>query len=104
VLAGQLAGEHAEAAGLGQGVLLAVQQLAGGADPGVPISAPVRTAGSGARRLPGTSEVSESSAATPGTAEETTPGGLIDTPALRHVFSAHRAVIGMPCGQKLIMS
>ena len=35
VLAGQLVGEHAEAARLGQGVLLAVQQLAGGADPGV---------------------------------------------------------------------
>ena len=35
VLARQLVGEHAEAARLGQGVLLAVQQLAGGADPGV---------------------------------------------------------------------
>jgi hypothetical protein len=35
VLAGQLAGEDAEAAGLGPGVLLPVQQLAGGADPGV---------------------------------------------------------------------
>ena len=35
VLAGQLAGEDAQAARLGQGVLLAVQQLAGGADPGV---------------------------------------------------------------------
>ncbi len=33
--AGQLVGEDAEAAGLGQGVLLAVEQLAGGADPGV---------------------------------------------------------------------
>ena len=35
VLAGQLVGEDAEAARLGQSVLLAVQQLAGGADPGV---------------------------------------------------------------------
>ena len=35
VLAGQLVGEDAEAAGLGQGVLLAVQKLPGGADPGV---------------------------------------------------------------------
>ena len=35
VLARQLVGEDAEAARLGQGVLLAVQQLAGGADPGV---------------------------------------------------------------------
>ncbi len=53
VLAGQLVGEDAEAAGLGQGVLLAVQQLAGGADPGVADQrAPVWTAGAGARRLP----------------------------------------------------
>ncbi len=35
VLAGQLVGKDAEAARLGQGVLLAVQQLAGGADLGV---------------------------------------------------------------------
>jgi hypothetical protein len=35
VLAGQLVGEDAEAARLGQGVLLPVEQLAGGADPGV---------------------------------------------------------------------
>jgi hypothetical protein len=34
VLARQLVGEHAQAARLGQGVLPAVQQLAGGADPG----------------------------------------------------------------------
>ena len=35
IFAGQLVGEDAEAARLGQGVLLAVEQLAGGADPGV---------------------------------------------------------------------
>src|SRR5208283_5402108 len=35
VLARQLVGEHAEATRLGQGVLLAVQQLAGGAEPGI---------------------------------------------------------------------
>jgi hypothetical protein len=35
VLARELVGEDAEAARLGQGVLLAVEQLAGGADPGV---------------------------------------------------------------------
>ena len=35
VLAGQLVGKDAEAARLGQGALLPVQQLAGGADPGV---------------------------------------------------------------------
>lgn len=35
VLARQLVSEHAEAARLGQDVLLAVRQLAGGADPGV---------------------------------------------------------------------
>ena len=35
VLARQLVGEHAQAARLGQGVLLAVEQLAGGADPGI---------------------------------------------------------------------
>ena len=47
VLAGQLVGEYAEAARFGQGVLLAVEQLAGGADPGV---ADQRA---GAIRLPG---------------------------------------------------
>jgi hypothetical protein len=35
VFAGQLVGEHAQAARFGQGVLLPVEQLAGGADPGV---------------------------------------------------------------------
>ena len=58
VLARQLVSEDAEAARLGQGVLLAVEQLAGGADPRVADRAPVRTAGSGARRLPGASGVS----------------------------------------------
>ena len=50
-------------------------------------------------------EVSRWGAVTPGTVEETTaPTGLIDTPALQHVFNAFRTVIGVPGGQKLIMS
>jgi hypothetical protein len=58
------------------------------------------TESSGARRLPGASEVSGWGAVAPGTVEERVPAGLIDTPGLQHVFNALRAVIRVPGGQK----
>jgi hypothetical protein len=56
------------------------------------------------REVARTSEVSGWDAVTPGTVEETASTGLIDTPALQHVFNASWAVIGVLGRQKLIMS
>ena len=73
VLAGQLVGEDAEAARLGQGVLLAVQQLAGGADPGV---ADQRAGPDGrfrGQQVAGGSEVSGWGAVTPGLQKKRRP-------------------------------
>ena len=86
VLAGQLVGEDAEAASLGQGVLLAVQQLAGGADPGV---ADQRTGPDGRFRgekvTGGCGGIGGRRGHTR-TLEERAPAGLMDTPALQDLL------------------
>src|SRR5258705_481207 len=79
VLARELVGEDAEAAGLGQGVLLAVEQLAGGADPGVADqrAGPHGRFG-GEKAAGGFGDIGVGYGHTR-TVEETAPAGLIDT-------------------------